>query len=86
MRKIEFRPNINGVTRILIEEVELKTCIDPIEIREYRYNRGGNNVQYSILFAEHIIQTTLKKLEKEITLASDEIAVIIKYLKRELGL
>ena len=82
MRKIEFKPNINGVTKIFFDDIELTTRVDPADIREYRYNRA----QYTILFAEHIIETTLKKLEKEITIAPDETAAVIKYLKRELGL
>jgi hypothetical protein len=87
VRKLEFKLNPNGVTRIFVDDVELNTKIDPIEIREYRYSRGGNNVQYSILLAEHIINTILKKLETDIVvLTALEIAAVIKYLKRELGI
>ena len=83
MRKIEFVPNLNGFTKILLDSVELKTRINPYDIREYRYHLGK---QYSIGYAYHIIETHLALLVKEISLDADETAFVIKYLKRELGI
>ncbi len=83
MRKIEFVPNLNGFTKVLLDGVELKTRVDPYIIREYRYHLGK---QYNLEFAYHIIETTVANLTKEVTLESDETAFIIKYLKRELGI
>ena len=83
MRNIEFLPNPNGVTKILVDAVELMTRIDPVQIREYRYQRHV----YNIGFAEHIIQTVLKQLEGEtIKLTTEEILTVIKYMRRQLGI
>lgn len=83
MRKIEFVPIPMGWTKVLIDGVELKTRLDAPDMREYRYHLGK---QFSIGYAHNIIDEALKKLHAELVLDADEVSVVIKYLRQELGI
>lgn len=86
-REITFKPNPNGVTRILANHKELKTCIDPSHLREYRYNLGH---QYNLDYAHHLIETIVKAFMIEMSetrpVMHEEITEVIRYLKKELGI
>lgn len=83
MRKFEFVPIPAGFTKILLDSVEIKTRIDAPGMREYRYHLGK---QYSVGYAYHFIDETLKKIQTELVLEPTETAFIIKYLRGELGI
>lgn len=83
MRKLQFVPNLNGFTKILLDDVELKTRIDPYMIRDFKLHTG---YQYNVEYGYHIIQSTMKKIADEVFLDQDEVAFTIKYLRKELGL
>lgn len=83
MRKLEFIPNPNGFTKILLNDVELKTRIDPYMIRDFKLHTG---YQYNVEYGYHIIQSTMNKIVAEVPLDQEEVAFTIKYLRKELGL
>ena len=81
MRQVELKHNPNGVTRILVDGVELKTSIDPARFGEYHTH------PYTRALADHIIQDVLAKLAaNDPPLDHLEQGVIIKYMKQQLRL
>ena len=83
MRKIEFKPSVSGMTKILVDGKELNTALDPKALRQYRVMKS----KLPPCTGQNILDVIAKKLADDIVnLAKDETSFILKYVKEEINL
>jgi hypothetical protein len=80
MRKIEFKPSVNGLTKIFVDGKELQTQLDPKALRQFRANKS----KLPPVMEQQILNAMITKLKNDVvTLTTDELKFIAAYLKEQ---
>lgn len=82
-RKIEFKENVNGLTKIYVGGTEMDTRLEPSAMKTYRLNKK----KLPPIMGQQILDTITKKLrDDKVNLSSTEMATIVSYAKEQLGM
>ena len=82
MRSIEFKKNVNGLTKIFVAGKELTTALDATALNAFRLNKK----KLPPIAGEQILNAISKKLAGDhVTLAADETKFILHHVKDLIG-
>lgn len=83
MRKIEFKNNVNGLTKIYADGVEMDTHLDPKAMKAFRDNKS----KLPPVYGQQILDEIIKRLrDDKVGLARDEIDIVVEYAKDQLSI